>query len=324
MKKINSKYGILSGAVICDYYDNNSLESCVLKEKNILPTKYGDLVPEFEFIDARIKDTYSVSFYQDGALEKIALSKQTIIPTSAGNLPAELITFYQNGNIMRLFPLNGQLSAYWSETDEFTLTKKLEFDLKFNKIQTIITNISFYEDSNIKSIAIWSGEKLNLNTPLGVQAVRQGISLHPDGSLKSFEPLNPMLINTPIGTIEAFDYSDKFLFKDDKSIAFDENQKLKSINTSSNKITVTDKTNNIQTSFLPDINKNILDNDDFIKPLHITFEDEFVLFNKNAKFKISDCNFEIETIKKIPKNIKDVPLNCGTCNTGAITFASLE
>lgn len=323
MESVNSKYGILSGAVICDYYDDNSLKACVLKEKNILSTKYGDLVPEFEFIDARIKDTYSVSFYQDGSLEKVSLSKQTIIPTSIGNIPAELITFYQNGNIMRLFPLNGQLSAYWSEADEFTLAKKLEFDLKFNKIQTIITNISFYEDSKLKSIALWSGEKLNLNTPLGVQSVRQGISIHPNGSLKSFEPLNPLLVETSIGTIEAFDYSDKFLFKDDKSITFDQNQKLKSINTSSNKITVIDKKNNLATSFSPDINKTILDNDDFIKPLHIIFEDEFVIFNKNAKFKISDCNFEIETIKKIPKNIKDVPLNCGTCNIGAITFFSM-
>lgn len=52
-----------------------------------------------------------------------------------------------------------------------------------------------------------------------------------------------MIIDTPIGAIEAFDYSDKFLFKDDKSIAFDQNQKLKSMNTSSNKITVIDKKN---------------------------------------------------------------------------------
>ena len=36
----------------------------------------------------------------------------------AGDYQAELITFYEDGNVKRVFPLYGQISAYWSVEEE--------------------------------------------------------------------------------------------------------------------------------------------------------------------------------------------------------------
>jgi hypothetical protein len=50
-----------------------------------------------------------------------------------------LITFYEDGSIESLFPLNGQISAFWSEEEEGALARK--FDFTFHERITIDTPI---------------------------------------------------------------------------------------------------------------------------------------------------------------------------------------
>jgi hypothetical protein len=46
---------------------------------------------------------------------------------------------------------------------------------------------------------------LELDTPVGALPVRIGVSCYEDGSIESTEPQWPLMIPTPIGSIEAYD-----------------------------------------------------------------------------------------------------------------------
>ena len=83
-----------------------------------ISTQYGDLIPQYTDDDLRKREILPVEYHPSGALKAVPLETQTIIATPAGDIPAELISFHENGTISRIFPLNGKLSGYWSQEDE--------------------------------------------------------------------------------------------------------------------------------------------------------------------------------------------------------------
>jgi len=123
MSSYMTQYGEITGISENSTYADNQLMDCVINERVELHTPLGLLTPQYEHSEVRRKHIYSISFFQNGKISRIALNEQTEVKTPVGILPAELITFYESGSMKRLFPLNGQISGYWSEDDEYKLAK---------------------------------------------------------------------------------------------------------------------------------------------------------------------------------------------------------
>lgn len=310
MESFFTDYGTLSGITNYNLYENGNLKDCTTKQPNIVKTKYGDLIPQYDYVDIRRKYIKSVSFFPNGKLEHISLNDVTPIETSIGIINAELITFYSNGNINRIFPLNGQLSAYWTEEQEYELSKEQNLSFPFGNFPARTTGIYFYENGNFKGFSLWPDEKMEIDTPLGKQIVRLGISLYESGNLKAFEPNSPLSVSTPIGDILAYDANNYTFFKEIKSVNFFEDGNLHSLLTSKNKIKVIDSNKNIH-SFEPRYYDDLGNGDYYIYPLKISFLDDLISFDDNKNFSLKECTFIIQELKLDLTN--KCTSDCSTC-----------
>jgi hypothetical protein len=280
MNQIETKYGILKGISTVENYLNGQVKECILNEPNILPTKLGDLTPQFSNEGVRRKYIKSVSFYENGNLKSISLDNQEMIPTSIGMMPAELVTFHDNGNLKRLFPLNGKITGYWTEENEFELANEQEFKLSFVNFKKKIINILFYETGEIKSITLWPKEKIKLETKVGKFAAHIGISVYKTGNLKSCEPAFPTPVETPIGTITAYDVNASGINGDINSLLFNEDGSIKSLLTSTDSVEVVD-TCNKSVILMPGLKPSLLNEGGMdILPMKIEFcEDKIIIDN---------------------------------------------
>lgn len=296
MEKLNTKYGVIEGISSMDYYKNGNPRDCIVNEINELKTSYGTLVPQYESGSDRRKHIKSFSFYDDGNLQSIYLQKQAKISTSIGTLPAELITFYPNGNIRRIFPLNGQITAYWSELDEYNLAENISFDLSVGKFEKKVISVHFYEDGVVKSITFWPSNTVEINSPIGDVIARIGLAFYNSGKLKSFEPLKPTKVETPIGTITAYDVNALGIHGDLNSINFFEDGSIKSLITSSDTIEVITKTGE-KKIYKPGLKVSVI-NDEVMEvvPMSVSFNDNKVCFNNNSEdeYSIDECTFKVE------------------------------
>ena len=118
---METKYGDLKGVIGIETYSTGAIMSCKVTEKNILKTKLGELIPQFENKEERRKITGTLEFYENGDLKAISLDDKISIWTTVGLIPAEKIIFYPGDKIKRIFPLNGKLSGYWTEENEYGL-----------------------------------------------------------------------------------------------------------------------------------------------------------------------------------------------------------
>jgi hypothetical protein len=101
----------------------------------------------------------------------------------------------------------------------------------------MLTGICFYKDGGIKSITLYPGELIQISMPaLGMIGVRQGFSLYEDGALQSLEPASPVKLQTPIGTLTAFDPNANGVNADSNSLTFDEQGNLESLVTAGDRI----------------------------------------------------------------------------------------
>lgn len=219
----------LKGITSFTTYDGGELKDCKLKEYNLIHTKYGDLVPQYGNPGFRKKQLAALSFYKNGKIKSISLEQQTEISTPIGILPAELVTFFEDGSINSLFPLNGQISGFWSEEEEGKLAQKLHFSFPFGDFCAKIIGLRFYPDGRVRSLILWPNERIIIDTPAGKMPVRIGFRLFEDGSIKSVEPAEPFLIETPIGSINAYDADALGIDADKNSVCFDEKGRLISL-----------------------------------------------------------------------------------------------
>jgi len=310
MSQYLTQYAELKENSVFSTYPDLQLRDCVLNERVNLHTSLGLLTPQYEHVGIRRKHIYSVSYFQSGKISRIALNEQTEVETSLGKLPAELITFYESGSIKRLFPLNGQISGFWEESDEYNLAQELVINLPFGSLKTKIIGIWFYENGSIQSLTLWPKETIAINTPIGEQKVRIGISFHPGGSIKSFEPATPIDILTPIGLINSFDNTANGISGDNNSLSFTEDGTLKSMATLSTKVTVVNH-DIIVGLYSPQYIQDMVEEEIFFKPLKIEFKDDLVCFNGQDGYKISENHFKIETYCK-PTESKCS--DCASCN----------
>ena len=277
-------------------------------------TKYGTFVPQYEENNVRHKYTKSLSFYQNGNIKSIALNEQSDVKTKIGTFPAELITFYENGTIKRLFPLNGKITGYWTEENEYELAEEFTFTFAFGTFTKKIISLQFYESEDIKSITFWPKNTVKIETPIGGISVRVGLALYQSGMLKSVEPSKPTPIDTPIGVINAYDPNVIGISGDTNSLNFYEDGKLKSLVTSVNIIEVTNQ-NGEKSMFKPKLKPNLFDNEVMdIVPLAVEFYEDKVKINNSIEneYEINKYSFEI---RKFYTNVKKSCSNCASCTS---------
>ncbi|BCJ95674.1 hypothetical protein acsn021_32430 [Anaerocolumna cellulosilytica] len=306
---VETKYGTLQGITNVEYYSDGGIKECTTNEKLILKTDYGNLIPQYENEGVRRRFIKTLAFYPNGILKKIALEEQTVIETSIGSLSAELIHFYENGKIKRVFPLNGKITGYWTEDNEFELAKNIKFELDFGIYELKAMNILFYKSGNIKSITFWPKEFFTINIPIGKIGVRYGLGLYESGKIRSFEPAYPVVVETPIGKITAFDMNANGVNGDINSLNLYEDGSICSLVTSTDVIIVTNVKGE-EMIFKPEYSAGMLGEEELeMLPLHIQFQGDYICFHNKKENKYSIRTYKITVIN----NGFDLVKKCGSC-----------
>lgn len=220
---INTKYGVLEDCKEVTYHKNGTLATAFTHMPTKLKTPVGKITLAYNFSSERRKYIPSAKFFNDGTLQAINLNKQLTIKTPVGNFLCEYISFYPSGVPHRLLHLNGKLSGYWSETQETALAQTTVLNLPCGLIQTKIMTLNLYATGIISSITLFPGMVISVSTSIGYVKTRIGISFYPNGALKSLEPAAPTNVQTPIGTIRAFDTNPIGVTGDKNSLCWDEN-----------------------------------------------------------------------------------------------------
>jgi hypothetical protein len=191
-------------AIQIERYPNGALRSCIPLEP--FRVRYGDhlLVAQYQEEPPRRIVVPQVAFHQNGKLKDITLQTPTLISTAIGTLPAERITFYDDGHLRRVFSTAGKPNATWTEDDEMTLCPKQSLILPTGPIEAKFIGISFFPSSKVRSVTLWPKETVTVSTPLGNFPARIGIAFHENGQLRAFEPARTLELPTPIGIIPAF------------------------------------------------------------------------------------------------------------------------
>ncbi len=290
-------------------YDSGELKECRIEDYNLISTKYGDLVPQYGDPGIRKKQLKAISFYKSGKIRSISLERQTDIHTSLGIFPAELITFYEDGSIESLFPLNGQISAFWSEEEEGALARKFDFTFPFGSFNAKIIGLRFYPDGKVRSLILWPNERITIDTPIGKMPVRIGFKLFEDGNIESVEPAEPVTVKTPIGTINVFDKNALGIDAGKNSLQFNRKGRLISVSTSD---TIIIRKNNSESEIIsPKLKPGLMDEEFEEVPLKLLFEDDTVIIHdgvKKASYKIAEYTFRI--LRGLYKKVK----NCNNCS----------
>lgn len=191
-----------------------------------ISTRYGNLLPCSGASDYRKKHRCAVCFYDSGALRSVYLEEPQVLSFPSGDFQAELITFYEDGNAKRIFPLYGQISAYWSIEEESEYAPEYDFEIA-GKIYRIKPEcIFFYPSGKIRSITIWPSDELNIKTPAGYIKTKLGIELYESGSIRSIEPVYGTVISTPSGDIRPFRYRPVMMHAENATLRFTENGDL--------------------------------------------------------------------------------------------------
>lgn len=235
---IETKYGNLNKVTPAQYYNTGELESCRIDEKSELNIGGMSISPLYGYPDVRRKDLPSVKFYKSGNIKTISLYEATNIKTSLGDFEAEKLTLYEDGSIRRLFLLDGKLSGYWSEDDEYNLAKIYELNFEFTSFKAKLMSLQFYKSGQLKSLTLWPKEIIKVKVKEDNIKVRIGISLYENGKIESIEPYEETTIKTSIGNIEAYDKNAIGIHGESNSLKFYEDGEIKSLITSASIIEV--------------------------------------------------------------------------------------
>lgn len=181
-------YGEIPGDGTEEFYPDGTLMSITACCECRLSTPFGVFVPAYGSGDWRRKYRRSCGFYADGKLREIYLNSQTPVDTGYGMIPAELVTFYEEGGLKRIFPLYGKISAFWSEDDEFGLARDIVVEISGRAYAMKPEEIHFYPGGRIKDITLWREGPVFIDTRYGRIRTSVGFELYENGALKGIEP----------------------------------------------------------------------------------------------------------------------------------------
>lgn len=289
----------MNGVKVNEIFEDGSVKSCVISGYNCLRTAFGPMVPqfteEFSHFSRKKKLRPSMIFHRNGSVKSLALDEQMDIKTPLGTFGAELVTFYDDGNLNRVFPLNGAIDGYWSQEEEGALALTHDFDLSVGKVSAKLVSLRFCKDGNLKSLTFWPGSDVSIMTPVGELICRNGLSLYEDGSLKSTEPSKMTNIDTPIGKVLAYDPNAIGLHADTGSLTFSREGQLRTVTTNINTFRIQERDGIITVIEPREIESFVEDSDVELVPVSITFTDERVHFynGEHYEYRLSDIQLTI-------------------------------
>jgi len=158
--------------------------------------------------------------------------------------------------------------------------------------------IYFYESGSVKGLTFWPNDSISIQSPLGEVDARIGITIYPDGRLKSFEPNKPIAVNTPIGEIIAYNPQAIGIHGDMNSFNFHGDGSIKSLMTSNNMVTVIDQ-NKKQVTWGPNLKPGLLnDNKMEATPLRLEFSQGHVSIGNDVinQYEIDKYVFSISHV----------------------------
>lgn len=308
---VSTLYGELSGVEFRTLYSNGKVDGCLVSKPNLLKTPYGDLVPQYVAEDMGRRAVKPVYFNKDGTLKTIALQSQTKINTSVGEIPAELVSFYKNGKIRRVFPLDGKITGFWTDKNEFELAEELEINTPVGKLKAKFIGVQFYESGALKSLTLWPGQKLTVPTRFGDIRIKTGIAFYEDGRIRSLEPDRAVEVSTPIGKVRAYDPDPVGIHGDLNSLQFDANEEVEALCTTENEVMVTTPDGMMHLFYPTVVDSRCGEQRKVVVPMKILFEKGMVtLINGHQKtFELSKCTFEV---RKASRKAHDPVYSCAS------------
>ncbi len=169
----------------------------------------------------RRKHRPETEYYDTGELFSRYFEERTLVETPLGPISCELVTYYQNGAVKRIFPLYGQISGFWTEKDEFSLFgEPLHLEILGAMREVYPEDLYFDPEGNLRSITIYRMSKLTLPTPLGDVRTTFGADFYESGALKSIEPIFGTTLETKKGPIHPFDPTVCRLHAENNSLVF--------------------------------------------------------------------------------------------------------
>lgn len=257
------------------YYPSGLLQGCGFSNRQRVKTKSGILVPKYEIESSRDKNRSSITFYESGEINSVYLQEQTPVITPIGQKKVELISFYEDGSVKRVFPRYGQMSGFWSQEEECSLIERDDCVVAENVISAKISCFYFYPSGKIKSLTFAPGEKVNIKVAGQKIRIRNGISFYESGAVKSVEPDEMAEIITPIGTVLAYDNLAIGISADRNSLVFFENQKVSKLKTIWSGMEIEDVTK--KQTFFPEKRRSQMDYEKFeLVPLELGFEENSI------------------------------------------------
>lgn len=228
------------GAVVQCLHPDGSPAEVLLEERVELSTPAGVLVPQYEPEDPRRQRVQPVELHPGGGLKAVSLQEKAVIETPVGPMAAERVTFHPGGQLRRVFPLDGKISAYWSVENETALAGPQRMQTPIGVVSARIISVHFFPSGALRSVTLWPGERVTIATPQGLASVSVGFSFHESGALRSFEPDAPFEAKTPVGTLLAFDTDPEGgMAADLNSLQFDEAGNVTALTTATDKVVVT-------------------------------------------------------------------------------------
>lgn len=299
MEDFELMYGPLDGVLRYDTYPNDQARDIELREENAIETRYGTFIPQYSeagaIYERHKKYRSSMTLHDNGHIKSIALERQAMVKTPMGEYPAELVTFYKDGALNRVFPLNGQITGYWSEEDEGKLAMDFPFNFPFGSFTSKIISLRFYPEGQLKSLTLWPGSTIHIDTPIGMMAVRNGFALYKDGRIKSIEPAKPTLLKTKIGRFLIYDHEALGIHADTNSLTFSPTGEVESFITSTNGVEVTLNEGQIIRVGPREAPSYVDVTETMILPIKVVFKDKEVIIHGGMKhiFDLEKATFKV-------------------------------
>jgi len=310
MTSFTTIYGEIDGVEFRTLFSNGKTDGCLVGSANTLKTPYGDLVPQYEAEDMGRRPVKPLYFYKSGAIKSLALQSQTLLRTPVGSVPAELVTFHESGSIKRIFPLDGHLSGFWTSKNEYELAETITIASPIGDLKARFIGLQFYEGGALKSLTLWPGEFLTLKTQAGEFRIRTGIAFYEDGSLRSLEPAGIIKVETPVGTMTAYDNEPQGIHGDLNSLEFALDGSIQALKTTADELQVTDQLGSIH-RFSPALKDNVCgEARKVVVPLKVRFSGGRILFDDfQRSFNLAQCQVEV---KPFDRKAADPSYSCAS------------
>lgn len=300
MEALKTKYGEIACYQNLEKYPSGNPASLIFTGRVRIKTPVGVIIPQYTVDDHGRRVLKPIIFHENGNLRKVPLQEAAEIETKYGKISAELVMFYKNETLKKLFPLNGKLSGYWGEKDEYALAEDIELQLPCGAIKAKLINLVFYENGNVKSITLWPQERVEAKTPIGTIPVKVGISFYEDGSVKSVEPADPCTVETKIGPISAYDNDPQGIMGDINSLQFNNQGEVTALSTTKSAVILRNAAGG-EIRYAPSKKESLCSENIAVTiPLQIEFTNETIRFNHrpSEEYNLSECSFEVIDYEK--------------------------